>query len=111
MADVFNFLKSSTVEQIMLGKAEVVVAKSTDLINDAYKVLTEKNVLSVPIQNEQGKIYGFLDEIDILYYAVEVCLRICQSSNSFFTMDLPPNLIERWPYSCYLWSSLELLEA
>lgn len=90
MADVFSFLKSGTVEQIMLPKADVVIAKSTDLVCDAYKVLTEKNVLSVPIQNEEGKIYGFLDEIDILYYAVEVKLRskICQQSIRFHLLLL-----------------------
>jgi signal-transduction protein with cAMP-binding, CBS, and nucleotidyltransferase domain len=71
MADIFNFLKSQTVEQVMLPASEVSSVKSTDLTFDAYRILVEKNVLSVPVF-EDGKIVSFLDQIDILYYAFEV---------------------------------------
>jgi CBS domain-containing protein len=97
------------VQDIMLAKSDVVIAKSTDLINDVYKVLAEKNVLSVPVQNEEGKIYGFLDEIDILYFAVEnndllhgTCAQVMNYSklNPYVTIQRNMNLIKLCEQFC-----------
>jgi signal-transduction protein with cAMP-binding, CBS, and nucleotidyltransferase domain len=73
MGDVFQFLKSTTVESVMLPIAEVHSVQETDLLRDAYKILVEKNILSVPVM-KNGEVTSFLDQIDILHLACEVCV-------------------------------------
>jgi len=98
---VFNFLKSSLVAQIMLEKKDVVTVKSIDSLTHALKLLQENKILSVPVQD--GAVVGFLDELDIIYFAVEnndvthtTCGSVMNHShlNPYVTISKDVNLIK-----------------
>jgi len=114
MADVFQFLKSATVDQVMQPAEGVFRVQGTDTLLSAFKILQENNILSVPVF-EGEKIFSFLDLIDILHYAVEnhdlksaLCSRVCDYSklNPFVTIKSGSNLIKMCEIFCITYQNL-----
>ena len=68
------------VSDVLEDQIEVYTVKPTDTIDTILQTLTDKNILSAPVQNEAGEWVGIVDVLDILRYALDVAYRPIGSS-------------------------------
>jgi CBS domain-containing protein len=68
-ADDFALLLAKIkVEQLRPKGSKIVVVHRTDPVPELFKKLVDNNILSVPVINNDGKYYGFVDTRDIVVH-------------------------------------------
>jgi CBS domain-containing protein len=71
--DDFALILSKTrVERLLPKGRKIYVAERTETLPQAFQKLVDRNVLSLPVLNHEGKYHGFVDMLDIVKHVMSL---------------------------------------
>jgi len=68
--ELLLFLAKTKVDDIPLGRSQIISVHKTEKIPSAFKKLIDHRILAVPVVKQDGTFYGFLDILDIVTWLV-----------------------------------------